>query len=74
MLTALLSLAVLAPVAFAAIHDVAVGGLQADGKTPMLAFTPNVVYAAVGDQVRFTLYVVPHILPPDMCSHPFPPN
>lgn len=64
MLSSLLFLAALAPVALAAIHDVTVGGLQADGKTPLLQYTPNVVYAEVGDQVRFTLYVVAHLLLP----------
>ena len=38
----------------AVIHDIAVGGLNADG-TPHLAFTPLYISAAAGDTVRFTL-------------------
>lgn len=43
-----------AALARAAIHDIAVGGLNADG-TPHLAFTPPYISADVGDTVRFTL-------------------
>lgn len=37
------------------VHEVSVGGLQADGVTPMLMFSPPYLNATPGDVVRFTL-------------------
>ena len=53
-LSALALLTSVATLAGAWTHDIAVGGLNADG-TPHLAFTPPYISAAVGDTVRFTL-------------------
>lgn len=54
----LLALAALAPTALSyTVHDVTVGGLEADGVTPMLAFSPPYLNATPGDVVRFTLCV-----------------
>lgn len=37
------------------VHDVVVGGTQADGVTPNLVYIPNNLTAKVGEKVRFHL-------------------
>ncbi|KAI5118564.1 hypothetical protein M0805_005855 [Coniferiporia weirii] len=59
MFSLLFSLVALAPLALAAIHDISVGGLNADG-TPNLSFWPNNIDADMGDTLRFTFHVKNH--------------
>ncbi|EJC98344.1 uncharacterized protein FOMMEDRAFT_37181, partial [Fomitiporia mediterranea MF3/22] len=49
----------LAPFALAAVHEISVGGLKADG-TPNLNFYPNNIQTGVGDVLRFTFHVKNH--------------
>ncbi|THG93168.1 hypothetical protein EW145_g8450, partial [Phellinidium pouzarii] len=59
MFSSLFSLTALAPLALAAVHDISVGGLNAEN-APLFAFWPNNIQADIGDTLRFTFHVKNH--------------